>query len=90
MAAPGIWDFGGPIADHYVIIGALAVAFAVIAMSEVARVVRFINIPFGLWLIAAPWILQAEGTTAIAVGMGAGALLIALCLRKGEITDRRG
>jgi hypothetical protein len=39
------------------LVGALVITIAVCAMAEVARLLRFINILFGLWLIAAPWLL---------------------------------
>lgn len=44
-----------PLADSDHLMGALIVTVAVIAMAEVARALRFVNIIFGLWLIAAPW-----------------------------------
>ena len=47
-----------------------------------ARAVRFINIPFGAWLIVAPWLLDGvPSTTAAWGGVLCGVLLIVLALR---------
>jgi hypothetical protein len=54
--------------------GALIVTFAIIAIAEVARPARYINILLGLWLLISPWPLEgqvdlAKGITAIAGGI---------------------
>lgn len=67
--------------DH--LVGALVITMAVIAMSEVARPLRFINVLFGLWLIAAPWILVGETLGAAAAGVVAGLVLVGLSLPRG-------
>src|SRR5262245_58405933 len=67
----GIWlmssrlVFGSvpPLADSDHVVGALVVTVAVIATGEVGRALRFINVLFGLWLVAAPWLLS--GGTAL-------------------------
>ena len=45
-----------PLADRDHLIGALVITVAVIAMAEVARPLRFINVAVALWLIAAAWL----------------------------------
>ncbi len=72
--------------DH--LIGALVVTFSIIAFAEVARPLRFINAGFGLWLIAAPWLLTGNAS-AVAdwAGMAGGALLIALSIPRGRIAN---
>ena len=40
----------------------MLITIAVCAMAEVARPLRFLNLPFVLWLIVAPWLLA--GATA--------------------------
>src|SRR3546814_8652098 len=39
-----------PLADSDHLVGALVITVAVIAMAEVARPLRFLNVAFGLWL----------------------------------------
>jgi hypothetical protein len=69
-------------------IGALVVTFSIMAFAEVARPLRFINMAFGLWLIAAPWLLTGNATPfANWTGMAGGALLIALSIPRGRIAN---
>ena len=44
--------------------GALILTIAVSAMAEVGRPLRFVNVAFGLWLVAAPWVLGGASATA--------------------------
>ena len=67
--------------DH--LVGALIVTVAVIAMAEVARPLRFINVAFGLWLIGAPWFLAGAGLIATIGSIVVGLLLIGLSLPRG-------
>lgn len=72
--------------DH--LIGALVVTFSIIAWAEVARPVRFVNVFFGLWLLAAPWLLDGAGSTlAVVNSLASGALLIALAIPRGPVRD---
>ncbi|GAB3168904.1 SPW repeat domain-containing protein [Telluribacter humicola] len=72
------------------ITGALIITFSVIAMSEVGRPARYLLILFGLWLIAAPWILGTDKNAAMWNGVIAGAVLIPLSFPKGKVEDKRG
>ncbi|MBF6615060.1 MAG: SPW repeat protein, partial [Chloroflexi bacterium] len=62
MASPTIFGTVGLVAHSDHIIGALVVTVAIISLSDVGRAARFINVLFGLWFIAAPWLLSG-GTT---------------------------
>ena len=73
-----------PIADSDHLVGALVVTVAIIAMAEVARPLRFVNVLFGLWLIAAPWLLQGSNVIGDVAGMAAGVALIGLSLPRGR------
>lgn len=94
--AIGIWlmftrlTFGtsGTLADSDHVVGSLVVTFSIIALAEVGRSVRFINIPFGVWLILAPWLLDG-GITPLATwnSVLCGLALIALALPRGPIKD---
>lgn len=90
MLAPAVLGYSGKIADSDHFVGALIITFGIISMSEVLRSVRFINILFGLWLIAATWIIGANSNTAMWNGVISGALILSLTFRKGKIEDNRG
>ncbi len=54
-----IFGTAPPMAESDHLVGALIITVAVMAMAEVvARALRLINVAFGLWLIAAPWLLS--------------------------------
>jgi hypothetical protein len=53
-------------------------------MGEVGRALRFINVLFGLWLIAAPWLLPGGTALAGGAGVAAGLALIVLSLPRGR------
>ncbi len=76
-----------PMADSDHLIGALIVTFAVMAMAEVGRALRFINVVLGLWLIAAPWILPGAGTAAAWAGVIVGLGVIGLSLPRGKRSE---
>ena len=78
----------GATADSDHLIGSLVVVFSIMAYCEPARAVRFINIPFGAWLILAPWLLEGGGSALSTWnGVIGGALLIALAIPRGRIKD---
>ena len=72
--------------DH--LVGALVVTFSIIAFAEVARPLRFINIAFGLWIIAAPWLLKGNASAfADWSEVATGVLLIAFSFSRGRIVN---
>lgn len=75
-----------PMANSDHVVGAMIVTFAVIAMAEVARTLRFVNIAFGLWLLAVPWLLDGANGTAAWASVLAGALVIVLSLPRGRLS----
>ncbi|MCC6208378.1 MAG: NAD-dependent epimerase/dehydratase family protein [Gammaproteobacteria bacterium] len=82
-----IFGTEGAMADSDHLIGSLVIVVAVTAFAEVARPVRFINIFFGLWLIAAPLFLDGESVIAAWASMTAGLSLMALSLPLGKRSD---
>ena len=50
----------GRTADNDHLFGALVRTVAVIVMAEVIRAGRFLNVLFGAWIIAAPWLLTGH------------------------------
>lgn len=99
-AAIGVWLMFSPAAlgvgieqaaadsDH--LVGALIIVIAIIALAEVTRPARFLNVPLGLWLAAAPWFLA--GATAGSRWNSAlmGAAVVFLSLPLGRLRDHYG
>ena len=50
-----------------------------------AQPLRFLNLPLGLWLLVAPWLLAGATTGAVLNDMATGCLVIALSLPRGRI-----
>ena len=90
MLGPTVFGTQGPMANSSHLTGALVVSFAVISTAEPVRALRFINVPLGIWAIAAPWLLAGAPTMAMWNGVLVGALLVALNIPKGTIRDRYG
>jgi len=78
-----IFETSGAMADSDHMVGALIITVAVIAMAEVARPLRFLNVLFGIWLTAAPWLLEGASTAALWSSVAAGLALILLSLPRG-------
>ena len=72
-----------PMADSDHLVGALVVTTAIIAMAEVARPLRFINMLFGAWLVLAPWLLDGAPPMAHWSDAVSGIALIGLTLPRG-------
>ena len=81
------FDTSGAMADSDHLVGALIVTFAVMAMAEVGRCLRFVNIAFGLWLMMAPWVLSGASTFASWVGVLIGLCVVLLSLPRGKRSD---
>lgn len=85
MAAPAVLGYSGSAATNDRIVGPLAATFAIVAIWEVTRALRWANLALGLWLLAAPWILGGYPADAIVNSMAAGALLALFSLVRGKI-----
>lgn len=90
MFAPAVFQTQGLAADSDHLVGALIITFAAIAMAELGRAVRFINILFGAWVVISAWLLAGSTTSAkwndVIVGIG----LILLSLRRGGVREKYG
>jgi hypothetical protein len=104
-AALGIWMMCAPavlgtarsdttetytLADSSHLFGALAVVVAVCATAEIVRAARYLNVPLGLWLIAAPFLMSGSNAGAAVNGVVVGLLVAALSLRRGTVRERYG
>lgn len=74
-------------ADH--LIGSIVVTISVTAFAEVARPVRFLNLPFALALLVTPFVYNADGL-ATAASLACGAALAILSIRRGPVNAPYG
>ncbi len=73
-----------PLADSDHVVGAMIVTFAVMAMAEVGRALRFANIAFGLWLVAAPRLLAGANGVGAGFDVVVGLVVVVLSLPRGK------
>jgi uncharacterized membrane protein len=90
MLAPSVLGSGGTAAHSDHVVGALIVTTAVIALADVGRALRFVNVLFGAWVIAAPWLLGGATSASRWSDAVAGALVILLSLPRGPVGERYG
>lgn len=95
--AIGLWlmttrltvDAEGAIANADHLIGSLVITIAVTALSEVARPIRLLNVPFGVALLIVPFAYGSDGLS-LWSSLICGGALVALSLRRGPIRMRYG
>jgi hypothetical protein len=90
MASPALFGSAPPVAHSDHLIGALVVTVAMISLADVGRAVRFVNVLFGAWFIAAPWLLAGATTASTWNDVIAGIALILLSLPRGPVGERYG
>ncbi|MER9252210.1 NAD-dependent epimerase/dehydratase family protein [Mesorhizobium sp. M0598] len=83
MVSRLVFGTAGAIANSDHLSGAMIITIAVCAMAEVARPLRFLNLPFGLWLIAVPWLLDGATRGSTLNNAVAGLVVIGLSLPRG-------
>jgi hypothetical protein len=79
----------GSLANAQHIIGSLVLTVISIASAEVARPMRYLNIPLGVALMAAPFMFDASMASVI-VSVILGVALVVLSIRRGPIRARYG
>src|SRR3546814_878133 len=90
MFYPDNFNITGTAANNFTTLGALVVTFSVIAMAEVGRAIRFINIVLALWLMVTVFLIKDGSSQAIWNAIISGAALIVLSLPKGRIREKYG
>lgn len=90
MAAPSVLRTVPPFAHSDHLIGALVVTIAMMALADVGRGLRFVNVLFGAWFIAAPWLLGGGTPASTVSDLIAGVALILLSLPRGPVGERYG
>jgi hypothetical protein len=90
MASPDLLLDVGPAAAVVQIGGALIATFSVVAMGEVLRAGRFLNIPIGLLVAVAPFALAGATTAGGVSAFFGGLAAAALCIPRGRIAESFG
>jgi len=89
MLSPIVTGHDAPLVDTLHLVGSLAVTVSVIAMAEPVRALRFLDVPLGLWLLAAPWLVADATAAGTLLSVGGGALLVLFGLPRGRRSDDR-
>lgn len=90
MASPSTLGATTNAAASNQLMGALVVTWSVIAFGAVARSVRLLNIPLGLWIMVTPWFMNGDSALFQWHNIVAGITIVACSLRRGAITERFG
>lgn len=88
MATPLVFGNAPPLyfSDH--IAGCLVILVAVTATAEIVRVVRFLNVPLGVWVAVSPFLLDGGSGLAMTANLVIGLALIGLSLPRGIRSDQ--
>jgi nucleoside-diphosphate-sugar epimerase/uncharacterized membrane protein len=90
MSAPTLLKLDGAAADSTHIVGALVVTCAVVAFAEPARLVRWLNVGCGIWMVLAAGLLGTNLPVWPWISVASGLVLIAFSLRRGPVEDQYG
>lgn len=90
MFAPSALGSSGGAAHSDHLVGALIVTVAAIALADVGRAARFVNVLLAALVIAAPWLLDGATSVARWNDAIAGVLVILLSFPRGPVGERYG
>ncbi|MDX1662562.1 MAG: SPW repeat protein [Candidatus Promineifilaceae bacterium] len=92
MASPALFGYAATTASkNQRVVGPLVVMFALIAVWEVTRPLRWLNLALGLWLIVSPFLLGTlDRTDAMLIAVATGLVIVGLSLVRGPIHERFG
>ena len=88
-AAPDTLGYDGAARLNHLIVGPTVAALALIAMADVARSLRWINLLLGPWLVLSALILP-HPPAALFMGVAAGMAITALAIVRGPLNQRLG
>jgi hypothetical protein len=89
FAAPDVLGYDGPARISHLIVGPIAASISLIAVSDVLRELRWVNLGLGGWLVISGLFLDPQPLplfTGVAIGMS----LAALSVVRGPINQRLG
>jgi nucleoside-diphosphate-sugar epimerase len=84
MFVPVVFNLTGVASDTMYILAALITTFAIIAFSEVARIVRLVNIPLAMYLAMLPFFFNSMSELATWHTVILGFVLLLLSLPRGR------
>lgn len=90
MATPAILGAQGAVAVSHYVVGPLVVTFSVIAISEIARPARLLNLLFAGWFLLSPWFLTGGNAATRGCDLLVASLLFCLSLPRGKMEERYG
>lgn len=79
-AAPDVLRYGSPLADHDRVVGAMIVVVSVLALRESIEKVRWLNVPLGLSVMIAPFVLAGGTRDALVNGFITGLVVATYAL----------
>jgi SPW repeat-containing protein len=89
MMSPAVLAYADPARANDRIIGPIVVSLAIIAMWEISRPLRWVNVLLGTWLLIAPWLL-AYPPSGRWNSLATGAVVLGFSLVKGKRTHDFG
>ncbi|MEX2672555.1 MAG: vitamin K epoxide reductase family protein [Phycisphaeraceae bacterium] len=90
LLAPVMLELEGAVADAHYLVGALVVTVSVLAMAEVARTLRWVNLLLAAAIAASPWVLTGSNEEGRWAALAAGVVLIVVTIPRGPILCRYG
>ena len=90
MFVPVLFGVTGRAAEADQVGGALMLTMATLAMGEPLRLVRYLNVPLGLGILVAPWMLGGAPALAAIISASLGLAVAGLALPRGQIRERYG
>jgi hypothetical protein len=90
MSAPAALGSVAPAAHSDHLLGALIVTAAIVALADVGRAARFVNVLLGAWVVVSPWLQTGAPSGAVWNDAIVGVLVMGLSLPRGRIGERYG
>lgn len=88
MFAPAIFGVEGAAAESNWLFGPLVITFSAIALADVTRALRLVNVPLAAWVVASPWVLgDLDVAFALATSL-MGLAVLGLSVQRGAVGER--
>jgi hypothetical protein len=88
-AAPDMLGYEGIARVSHLIVGPIVASVSLIAISDVARELRWVNLLLGAWLVFSAVVIE-HSQLALFTGVAIGMALAALSIVRGSINQRLG